>query len=98
MCCMCLSYPEKSSNRTDPRLQHAIASHVQMCIFSSQLANICTRVGMPTVPYWLPAVTQEDRKMEDREREGGRGDKGSGDDVRTRAPRLSFSLVSHLSI
>lgn len=49
----------------------------KMCIFSSQLANICTWVGMPTVPYWLPAVTQEDRKMEDKKwdggREGGRG-------------------------
>lgn len=49
----------------------------EMCIFSRQLANICTWVGMPTVPYWLPAVTQEDGKMEDREdrerdwREGG---------------------------
>lgn len=98
MCASCVWPIQKRAAIGDPRLQNAIASHVQMCIFSSQLANICTRVGMPTVPYWLPAVTQEDRKMEDRELEGGRGDKGSGDDVRTRAPRFSFSLVSHLSI
>jgi len=54
-------------------------------------------VGMPAVPYWLPAVTQEDRKMEDREEERER-DKGGGDDVRTQAPRLSSTLVSHLSL
>lgn len=36
----------------------------------------CPRLGwLPTVPYWLPAVTQEDRKMEGREREGGWGER-----------------------
>lgn len=68
-----------------------------MCVFSSHLANICTWVGMADVPYWLPAVTQEDGKMEDREGVSG-GDKGGGGDVRTPAPRLSpvscFSFVS----
>lgn len=52
---------------------------------------------MADVPYWLPAVTQEDGKMEDREGVSG-GDKGGGGDVRTPAPRLSpvscFSFVS----
>lgn len=60
----------KEQQKEDP--QHAWVSHVQMCIFSSHLANICTWFGMPTVPYWLPAVTQEDGKMEDRE--GVRGE------------------------
>lgn len=40
-----------------------------MCIFSSQLANICAWAGTPAVPYWLPAVTQEDGEMEDWEGE-----------------------------
>lgn len=62
----------KEQQKEDP--QHAWVSHVQMCIFSSHLANICTWFGMPTVPYWLPAVTQEDGKMEDREGEGERGE------------------------
>lgn len=62
----------KEQQKEDP--QHAWVSHVQMCIFSSHLANICTWFGMPTVPYWLPAVTQEDGKMEDREGEGVRGE------------------------
>lgn len=59
---------KKSSDR---RRTHESVTF-KMCIFSSQLANICTWVGMPTVPYWLPAVTQEDRKMEDKKWDGGR--------------------------
>lgn len=57
------------------------------------------RLGMPTVPYWLPAVTQEERKMEESARAGTRAIKGrSGDDVRTRAPEASsLPPASHLS-
>lgn len=76
MCAACVWAIQKRAAIGDAELQHAWVSHVQMCIFSSQLANICSWVGMPTVPYWLPAVTQEDRKMEDREQEGGGEIKG----------------------
>lgn len=54
---------------------------------------------MPTVPYWLPAVTQEERKTEESARAGTRAIKGrSGEDVRTRAPEASsLPPASHLS-
>lgn len=56
-------------------------------------------LAMPTVPYWLPAVTQEERKMEESARAGTEPIKGrSGDDVRTRAPEASsLPPASHLS-
>lgn len=72
VCCMCWSYAQKKKKKSNNR-RYPMHDSVtfKMCIFSSQLANICTWAGMPTVPYWLPAVTQEDGKMEDSIEKGG---------------------------
>lgn len=56
-------------------------------------------LAMPTVPNWLPAVTQEEHKMEESARAGIEAIKGrSGNDVRTQAPEASsLPPASHLS-
>lgn len=73
MCAACVQATPKGVQRYETSSRSTHDSVTFKCVFfSSQLANIRTEgVGMPTVPYWLPAVTQEDGKMV--ERGQGRG-------------------------
>lgn len=73
VCCMCSSCPKESSDRRHRAAARMSQSHSNVYFLKSLGKYLHRGVGMPTVPYWLPAVTQEDGKMEGREREGGRG-------------------------
>lgn len=100
MCSVMCRSRKKRKKKKNSNGGAARISHVQMCIFSSPLALICTGAGMPTVPYWLPDVTQEDgggwrKESKKRGRVGVREWWGCEDDTSPAAFSLScFSFVS----
>lgn len=69
----CLSYP-KRNKRAAKGGSTACMSQSRSNVYFLKSLGKYLHFGMPTVPYWLPAVTQEDGKMEDREGEGVRGE------------------------
>lgn len=96
MCAACVQAAPKGVQRYETGSRSTHDSVTFKCVFfSSQLANIRTEgVGMPTVPYWLPAVTQEDGKMV--ERGQGRVQRRLKGVAMTRGhepPRLLLSLL-----
>lgn len=96
VCCMLLEPSrEKRAAIGDARMSQSRSK----CVFS-QVSWQISALGL-ACPLYPTGCQLSLRKTErwriKNEMEGGR-EGGGGDDVRTRAPRLSSSLVSHLSL